>query len=229
MGFSRQESGVGCHSLLQGSFPTQGSNPDLLHCRQILYRLSHQGRPVPSLARGLSWFSPQVSRGSWVREREGASAEAEASQNRASESTWLGQPGHCWGKLRDEIPSPEDLPWVRVLCPTARVRLKSERHTSRGLIVHCILPWTCELERAVISDPKIEKLLKGNLLPADWSRSNGRKRLDSGQRFVSKIADSLHKARLGHPHPLQLSMVSSESETEGHGASSRGQGPRGHS
>ena len=28
--------------LLQEIFPTQGSNPDLLHCRQILYHLSHQ-------------------------------------------------------------------------------------------------------------------------------------------------------------------------------------------
>jgi len=37
--------GVGSHSLLQGIFPTQGSNPGLLHCRQILYHLSHQGSP----------------------------------------------------------------------------------------------------------------------------------------------------------------------------------------
>ena len=29
--------GVGFHALLQGIFPTQGSNPGLLHCRQILY------------------------------------------------------------------------------------------------------------------------------------------------------------------------------------------------
>ena len=29
-----------------GIFPTQGSNPGLLHHRQILYRLSHQGRPL---------------------------------------------------------------------------------------------------------------------------------------------------------------------------------------
>ena len=36
---------VGCHALLQGIFPTQGSNPGLLHCRQILYHLSHQGSP----------------------------------------------------------------------------------------------------------------------------------------------------------------------------------------
>ena len=34
---------MGCHSLLQGVFPTQGSNPGLPHCRQILYSLSHQG------------------------------------------------------------------------------------------------------------------------------------------------------------------------------------------
>ena len=37
--------GVGCHALLQGIFPTQGLNPDLPHCRQILYCLSHQGNP----------------------------------------------------------------------------------------------------------------------------------------------------------------------------------------
>ena len=34
---------VGCHSLCQGIFLTQGSNPGPLHCRQILYCLSHQG------------------------------------------------------------------------------------------------------------------------------------------------------------------------------------------
>ena len=36
-----QNTGVGSLSLLQGIFPTQGSNPGLLHCRQILYQLSH--------------------------------------------------------------------------------------------------------------------------------------------------------------------------------------------
>ena len=38
-----KNTGVGCHSHLQGIFPTQGSNPHLLHYRQILYHLSHQG------------------------------------------------------------------------------------------------------------------------------------------------------------------------------------------
>ena len=40
MGSSRQEYWVGCHALLQGIFPTQGSNPHLqhlLHCRRILH------------------------------------------------------------------------------------------------------------------------------------------------------------------------------------------------
>ena len=42
--FSRQEYWSGySHSLLQGFFPTQGSNPSLLQYRQILHRLSHQG------------------------------------------------------------------------------------------------------------------------------------------------------------------------------------------
>jgi len=34
---------MGCHFLLQGIFPTQESNPGLLHCRQTPYHLSHQG------------------------------------------------------------------------------------------------------------------------------------------------------------------------------------------
>ena len=33
------------HFLLQEIFPTQGLNPGLPHCRQTLYRLSHQGSP----------------------------------------------------------------------------------------------------------------------------------------------------------------------------------------
>ena len=41
-----KNTGVGCHSLLQGVFLTQGLNLGLLHYRQILYHLSHQGRPL---------------------------------------------------------------------------------------------------------------------------------------------------------------------------------------
>ena len=39
------DTGAGSLSLLQGIFPTKGSNPGLPHCRHILYQLSHQGKP----------------------------------------------------------------------------------------------------------------------------------------------------------------------------------------
>ena len=40
---------AGCQALLQGVYPTQGSNPSLPHCRRILYCLSHQGSPTHNL------------------------------------------------------------------------------------------------------------------------------------------------------------------------------------
>jgi len=40
-----KNTGVGCHFLLQGIFPTQESNRGLLHCSRILYQLSCQGSP----------------------------------------------------------------------------------------------------------------------------------------------------------------------------------------
>ena len=54
-----QNTGVGSLSLLQGIFPTQGSNPGLLHCRWILYQLSHKGSP-----RILEWVAYPFSSGS---------------------------------------------------------------------------------------------------------------------------------------------------------------------
>ena len=56
-GFPGKNTGVGCHFLLQGLFPTQGLNLGLPHCRQRLYALSHQGRHGPW--RNSDWPSPQ--------------------------------------------------------------------------------------------------------------------------------------------------------------------------
>ena len=50
-----KNTGVGCHVLLQGIFPTQGLNPGLPLCRQILYHLSHQRSPQELLA--WKWLS----------------------------------------------------------------------------------------------------------------------------------------------------------------------------
>ena len=54
-----KNTGVGSLSLLQGNFLTQESNQGLLHCRQILYQLSHRRRP-----RILEWVAYPFSSGS---------------------------------------------------------------------------------------------------------------------------------------------------------------------
>ena len=55
-----KSTGVGCNSTLQGIFPTQGLNLGLLHCRQILYHLSHQGNPLYSSSLFLPSPPPHV-------------------------------------------------------------------------------------------------------------------------------------------------------------------------
>ena len=64
---------MGCHFLLQRIFPTQGSNPGLLHCRQILYQLSH-------------WTLANVSQKEWLRS--------------ILSSSWVSQ---VWGTVRIEL------------------------------------------------------------------------------------------------------------------------------
>ena len=66
MGYSQGwNTGVGSLSPLQGIFPTQGLNPGIPHCRQILYHLSHKRRP-----RVLKWVVCPFSRGSsWPRDQ----------------------------------------------------------------------------------------------------------------------------------------------------------------
>ena len=69
-----QNPGVSSLSLLQGIFPTQGSNTDLLYCRRILYQLSYQGSTiwaelsgkdlslchVASARLDIGWFAPRM-------------------------------------------------------------------------------------------------------------------------------------------------------------------------
>ena len=57
-----QNTGVDNLSLCQGVLPIQRVNPGLLHCRQILYQLSHQGSP-----RILEWVAYPFSSGSSQR------------------------------------------------------------------------------------------------------------------------------------------------------------------
>ena len=74
-----KNTGMGCHALLQGIFPTKGSNPCLQHCRWILYHLSHPGSP-----RILEWVlipspgdvpSPEIKLGSAALQADSFPAE----------------------------------------------------------------------------------------------------------------------------------------------------------
>ena len=71
--------GVGSHFLLQGIFPTQGLNPGLLHCRQILYQLGH-------------WTLANVSQKEWLR--------SILSSSGVSQVLWAVQTELAWARYR---------------------------------------------------------------------------------------------------------------------------------
>ena len=50
-----KNTGVGCHLLLKGIFPTQGLHLGILQCRQILYQLSYEGTPTSYKEALLQW------------------------------------------------------------------------------------------------------------------------------------------------------------------------------
>ena len=98
-----QNTGVGSLSLLQGIFPTRGSNPCLPYCRQILYQLSHQSSP-----RILEWVAyPFPSGSSRPRNWTGISCQTEKatapnSSTLAWKIPWAEEPGRLqsMGSLR---------------------------------------------------------------------------------------------------------------------------------
>ena len=90
-----QNTGVGSCSLLQGIFPTQGSNPGLLHCRRVLYQLSHKVSP-----RILEWVTCYFSSGSsWPKNRTGVSCTAGGffTNWAVREALGKGKDVHHWG------------------------------------------------------------------------------------------------------------------------------------
>ena len=86
-----QNTGVGSLSLLQGIVPTQGLNPSLPHCRQILYQLSQRGSP-----RILEWvaypfsgdlFNPGIEPGSPAVQMDSLPTEPSGKPNRSVSPT----------------------------------------------------------------------------------------------------------------------------------------------
>ena len=116
---SGQNTGVGSLSLLQGIFPTQGLNPGLLHCRLILYQLSHKGSPIIP-----EWVAYPFSRGS-SRPRNRTQVSCIAG---GSFTNWVTREiiqvlfGIKWGKLlsfgKEEKEKSERNEWWAVSSPT---------------------------------------------------------------------------------------------------------------
>ena len=85
--------GVGCHAFLQAIFPTQGLNLGLLHYRQILFHLSHQGSPSqPWIGRAGAWSSNAL-------------------------ATWWEKPTHwkrpwCWERLKAKGEGGNRMRWL---------------------------------------------------------------------------------------------------------------------
>ena len=92
-----KNTGVGCHSLLQGIFPTQGSNPGLRHSKWILYCLSHLGSPTGQLN--------QQELISVVLEAGGLRSEARSRENPLSGAILLTVSLHG-GRGKDAVGSP---------------------------------------------------------------------------------------------------------------------------
>ena len=105
MGFSRQEYWSGLHFLLQGIFPTQGSNPGLPHCRQALYHMSHQELDLTPEIQAVTivWKSEDLPGVTDQAERE--EKEEVSRPRRSTGQAWRtaggryrgrGEPGPCW-------------------------------------------------------------------------------------------------------------------------------------
>ena len=71
--FPGKSTGVGCHFLLQGIFPTRGLNPGLLHCRRTLYPLSHEGSREKQLKPQCD-ITPHLLEWSWSTKEERTNA-----------------------------------------------------------------------------------------------------------------------------------------------------------
>ena len=90
MEFSRQEYWSGLPFPLQGIFLTQELNPSLLHCRQILYRLSHQGSLV---GRVILDQRPEREEGAWEGDTAASLESPRSSLEAADAGSQQGQVG----------------------------------------------------------------------------------------------------------------------------------------
>ena len=86
-----KNTGVGCHSLLHGIFPTQGSNRGFLHCRQILYRLRQLNASPKSHHHSVSFSNVSTSSVRLLGHLPGATARKPCQQLPLGSAACLGE------------------------------------------------------------------------------------------------------------------------------------------
>ena len=98
---------LGSHVLVQGIFLTQGSNPDLLRSRQILYHLNHQGNPSLRATTGsrmielCTWISIIITKFPWGGADPGGQKDMPAPARHRNEKVrqkkqWMKKLTHSW-------------------------------------------------------------------------------------------------------------------------------------
>ena len=114
-----ENTGVSCHSLLQGIFPTRGSNLGLLHSRWILYHLSHQGiwdsLQIPGTllclvfqtALGTSIVPREIPKMCAGGRMRGANLECHVWLQIKTRRVRVGKQGHYWGLSWERRKNPE--------------------------------------------------------------------------------------------------------------------------
>ena len=106
-----KNTGVGCHFLLHGIFPIQGSNPGFQHCRQILYRLSGNGAQGEE-AEWWAWVPPRQSPGQELCTGRGLGEAPQEQKGVALKSSSRKQGGPAQGALSS---GSAKRPWGMVL------------------------------------------------------------------------------------------------------------------
>ena len=112
--FLGQNTEVGSCSLLQGIFPTQGSNPGLPHCGRTLYQLSHQGSPNKKSA-NVGWLAQLV-------EHETLNLRRNIPQHNKS---------HIWQTQSKHYPQ-----WWKTESISSKIRNKTKVYTVNTTIQH---------------------------------------------------------------------------------------------
>ena len=158
-----RNTGVGCHSLFQGIFPTQGSNLGFLHWGWILYHLSHQGSPMYRIYRE-KWTHRLCMHGSiYLPQMEQPKEQALRSRNRIHRAS---------GRSSGPLPSLQCMNCFWSLSRTLGLLSFSQGNTSfpnkgKNQSFHPLE----EMETALLCYGKIKKHpLDGKLLPPKNSK-----------------------------------------------------------